>query len=469
MPMLGFLHGEFNRGNKQMIVETLDRLAGQLEAGTTTARDLTEACLARIENADGEGSHVFLMADAEGAIAQADYMDSLRRKGRAPSRYAGIPVSLKDLFDVAGQVTAAGSTILRDAEPATQDATCVARLRAAGFVFMGRTNMTEFAYSGVGLNPHYGTPKSVWDRKNGRIPGGSSSGAGVSVADGMAYMGLGTDTGGSCRIPAAFNGVVGYKSSTGRVPKDGVFPLSATLDTVGPLANSVACCSTIDAMMAGDRGEGAVIAREPHTLRFGILQHVALDAMAPEVATAFDAAIKTLGKAGVAFAEVPFPDLMDLPNINSKGGISACEAMDVHAAMIERHGDEYDQRVRRRIESGLTVTGPELVGIYRRRREMMAKFTRIASGLDGLVMPAVPILPPLISEVDNDELYGPLNFLCLRNTFLGNFLDSCAISIPMTARGEAPAGLMIMRPHGQDTELFNASAGVEAVLREALA
>jgi aspartyl-tRNA(Asn)/glutamyl-tRNA(Gln) amidotransferase subunit A len=467
--MLGFLQGEFNRGNFRMIVETLDQLADQMDAGNTTARDLTEACLARIENEKGEGGRAFLMVDAEGAIEQADYMDGLRRKGRAPSRYAGIPVSLKDLFDVAGQVTAAGSTILRDAEPASRDATCVGRLRAAGFVFLGRTNMTEFAYSGVGLNPHYGTPKSVWDRASGRIPGGSSSGAGVSVADGMAYMGLGTDTGGSCRIPAAFNGIVGYKSSTGRVPKDGVFPLSATLDTVGPLANSAACCSTIDAIMAGDRGYGAVSAREPHTLRFGILQHVALDAMAPEVATAFDATIKTLGKAGVAFTEVAFTDLLELPNINSKGGISACEAMDVHAAMIERHGDEYDQRVRRRIESGLTVTGPELVGIYRRRREMMAKFARLASGLDGFVMPTVPILPPLVSDVDDDQRYGPLNFLCLRNTFLGNFLDSCAISLPMTARGEAPAGLMIMRPHGEDTELFNASAGVEAVLRETLA
>jgi aspartyl-tRNA(Asn)/glutamyl-tRNA(Gln) amidotransferase subunit A len=452
-----------------MIVETLDQLADQLEAGTTTSRDLTEACLARIEDQDGEGSRVFVMADAEGALEQADHIDALRRKGRAPSRYAGIPVSIKDLFDVAGQVTAAGSTILRDAEPAAGDATCVARLRAAGFVFLGRTNMTEFAYSGVGLNPHYGTPKSIWDRQNGRIPGGSSSGAGVSVADGMAYMGLGTDTGGSCRIPAAFNGIVGYKSSTGRVPRDGVFPLSATLDTVGPLANSVACCSTVDALMAGDRGDGTLSPREPHTLRFGILQHVALDSMSPEVATAFDGAIKSLGKAGVTFTEVPFADLMELPNINSKGGISACEAMDVHATMIERHGDEYDQRVRKRILSGLTVTGPELVGIYRRRREMIAKFAQLASGLDGFILPAVPILAPLISQVDDDERYGPLNFLCLRNTFLGNFLDSCAISIPMTARGEAPAGLMIMRPHGQDTALFNASAAVEAVLREAMA
>lgn len=450
-----------------MIVETLEGLASQLHSGKTTSRDLTEACLARIEDEAGEGVRAFLSTDAEGAIATADFMDGRRRAGRAPSPYAGIPISLKDLFDVAGEVTAAGSTILRSSEPVSADATCVARLRAAGFVFLGRTNMTEFAYSGVGINPHYGTPKSVWDRAQGRIPGGSSSGAAVSVADGMAYMGLGTDTGGSCRVPAAFNGITGYKSSTGRVPRDGVFPLSDTLDTVGPLANSVQCCSIIDAMMAGDR-TGSLLARDPATLRFGILQHVAMDAMDPEVATAFDAAVKTLGKAGIVFSEVPFPDLTELPSLNAKGGISAAEAMDVHADMLERHGDEYHHMVRTRIMSGLNVTGPELVAHYRRRKEMIAKFARLCSGLDGFVLPTVPILPPLISEVEKDERYGPLNFLCLRNTFLGNFLDSCAISVPMTARGEAPAGIMIMRLHGQDTELFNAAATVEAILKKAL-
>lgn len=450
-----------------MNVETLQGLAHQLEEGKTTSRNLTEACLTRIEDTSGEGAKTFLMVDGEGALEQADFIDALRRKGRAPSPYAGIPVSIKDLFDVAGQVTAAGSTILRDAEPATQDAMSVSRLRAAGFVFMGRTNMTEFAYSGVGLNPHYGTPKSVWDRKNGRIPGGSSSGAAVSVADGMAYMGLGTDTGGSCRVPAAFNSITGYKSSTGRVSKAGVFPLSETLDTIGPLANSVQCCSIIDALMAGDR-EDELSPRDPSTLRFGILQHVALDGMDPEVATAFDATIKTLGKAGVVFSEVGFPDLTELPALNARGGISACEAMDVHAAMLERHGQEYDKRVRTRIMSGLNVTGPELVGIYRRRDEMIDKFAALCSGLDGFILPTVPILPPLISDVNNDERYGPLNFLCLRNTFLGNFLDGCAISMPMTARGQAPAGVMIMRPWGQDDELFIASAAVENILQRAL-
>jgi aspartyl-tRNA(Asn)/glutamyl-tRNA(Gln) amidotransferase subunit A len=465
--MVAVTRAENNRECATMIIETLEGLAQQLEDGKTTSRDLTEACIARIEDGAGEGERVFLATDPEGALATADFMDAQRRAGRAPSRIAGIPVSLKDLFDVAGEVTGAGSTILRSNEPARADAACVARLRAAGFVFMGRTNMTEFAYSGVGLNPHYGTPKSVWDRGNGRIPGGSSAGAAVSVADGMAYMGLGTDTGGSCRVPAAFNNITGYKSSTGRVSKDGVFPLSETLDTVGPLANTVQCCSTIDAMMAGDR-DSDLAPRDPSTLRFGILQHVAMDAMEPEVATAFDATIKTLGKAGVVFSEVPFPDLTELPTLNARGGIAACEAMDVHAAMLERHGDEYDQRVRTRIMSGLNVTGPELVGIYRRREEMIEKFASLCSGLDGFILPAVAILPPLISDVDNDERYGPLNFLCLRNTFLGNFLNSCAISIPMTARAEAPAGVMIMRPWGQDDELFDAAASIEAILHKAL-
>jgi aspartyl-tRNA(Asn)/glutamyl-tRNA(Gln) amidotransferase subunit A len=219
-------------------------------------------------------------------------------------------------------------------------------------------------------------------------------------------------------------------------------------------------------MMGADR-EGELVPRDPGTLRFGILQHVAMDAMDPEVATAFDAAIKTLGKAGIVFSEIGFPDLAELPSLNAKGGISACEAMDVHAAMLERHGQEYDKRVRNRIMSGLNVTGPELVGIYRRREEMIDKFASLCSGLDGFILPTVPILPPLISEVDNDERYGPLNFLCLRNTFLGNFVDSCAVSIPMTAGGQAPAGIMIMRPWGQDDELFHAAAAVEAILQRA--
>src|SRR5262252_8514365 len=231
---------------------TLLSLADDLETGRTTARKLVEECLARIADPAGEGQRTFIQVDKDAALEAADAMDRLRRANAAPSRFAGIPVSIKDLFDIRGQVTRAGSRALEDSAPAENDAPVVARLRRAGFILIGRTNMTEFAYSGIGINPHYGTPKSIYQREVGHVPGGSSSGAAVSVADGMAYGALGTDTGGSCRIPAAFNGIVGYKPTQRRIPLDGGVPLSFTLDSFGPLANSVQCCATLDAVLADE-------------------------------------------------------------------------------------------------------------------------------------------------------------------------------------------------------------------------
>ena len=233
-------------------MRTIEEHVQALEAGTITAREIVETCLARIADPAGEGKRAFIKVHAEQARAMADAMDTLRRAGRAPSRYAGIPISLKDLFDIAGEPTPAGSRALADAPPATAHAPVVRRMLAQGFIPLGRTNMTEFAFSGLGINPHYGTPLSPWDRTSGRIPGGSSAGAGVSVADGMAIAALGTDTGGSCRIPAAFCGVVGYKPTARRVPIDGVLPLSPSLDSIGPLAPSVACAATIDAILAAE-------------------------------------------------------------------------------------------------------------------------------------------------------------------------------------------------------------------------
>src|SRR5215831_9925247 len=229
----------------------LAQSARDLAAGMSS-RSLVEECLARIADAAGEGRRVFLKVHADQARASADYIDGLRRHGAAPSRFAGLPVSVKDLFDMAGDVTTAGSTALRDAPAAKRDATVVARVRAAGFIPIGRTNMTEFAFSGIGINPHYDTPRNPYDRATGRIPGGSSSGAAVSVSDGMAIGALGTDTGGSCRVPAAMCGIVGYKPTARRVPIEGVLPLAPSLDSVGPLANSVACCAAIDAVLAGE-------------------------------------------------------------------------------------------------------------------------------------------------------------------------------------------------------------------------
>ncbi len=238
---------------------TLVTLADDLANGRTSARKLVEECLAKIADPAGEGQRAFIHVDRQGALDAANAMDALRKANAAPSPFAGIPVSVKDLFDIKGQVTRAGSRALEDSAPAEADAPVVARLRRAGFIVIGRTNMTEFAYSGIGINPHYGTPKGVWNRSVGHVPGGSSSGAAVSIADAMAYGALGTDTGGSCRIPAAYNGIVGYKPTQRRVPLDGGVPLSSSLDSFGPLANSVACCAIFDT-----RWQKPSSARWPH-------------------------------------------------------------------------------------------------------------------------------------------------------------------------------------------------------------
>src|SRR6266436_1253615 len=236
----------------EVVLRPIAALAQELAEGKTTSRKLVEAALARIADAGGEGGRVFTKVHAQDALLAADASDRLRKQGVVPSPLAGLPVSVKDLFDIAGDVTTAGSKILRDRSPAAADALAVARLRSAGAVVIGRSNMTEFAFSGIGINPHYGTPANPYDRVSRRIPGGSSSGAAVSVSDGMAAFALGTDTGGSVRIPAALCGIAGFKPTTARIPREGAFPLSRTLDSVGPLAPSVACCATVFQILAGE-------------------------------------------------------------------------------------------------------------------------------------------------------------------------------------------------------------------------
>src|SRR4051794_36323852 len=255
---------------------TLASLATDLDAGRTTARALLDACLAKIADRDGEGARAFIHVDKDAAITAAEAMDRLRQANAAPSRFAGIPISVKDLFDIKGQVTRAGSRALEDSPLAEADAPAVARLRRAGFVVIGRTNMTEFAYSGIGINPHFGTPKSVWRREVGHVPGGSSSGGAVAVADGMAHGGLGTDTGGSCRIRAAWTGFVGFKPTQRRVPLEGAVPLSSSLDSIGPLARTVACCAAIDAVLA-DEPFMPLQARPVKGMRLAVPTTLALD------------------------------------------------------------------------------------------------------------------------------------------------------------------------------------------------
>src|ERR1700722_5891550 len=276
---------------------TLDQLATALAAGRITSRELTEDCLGRIADPAGQGRYAFVAVNPDKALEVAEAQDKLRKAGAAPSRYAGIPISVKDLFDIAGEVTTAGSKVFAGNKPAAADAPSMARLRQAGFVLIGRTNMSEFAFSGLGVNPHYGTPLSVWDRENGRVPGGSSSGAGVSVAVGLAHGAIGTDTGGSCRIPAAFNGLVGYKPTAKRVPLQGAVPLSSNLDSIGPLARSVSCCAILDSILA----QSALPSLEQDNvagLNFAVPDRLVLDGIEVRVAAAFEAAFSRLSAAG---------------------------------------------------------------------------------------------------------------------------------------------------------------------------
>lgn len=443
---------------------TLAELAQRLACGATTSRALVEDCLARIADPAGEGGRAFLHVAADEARAAADGIDALRRAGAAPSCYAGIPVSIKDLFDIAGQVTTAGSRVLADAAPAAETATAVARLQRAGFIVIGRTNMTEFAFSGVGLNPHYGTPKSPWRREAGHIPGGSSSGAAVSVADQMAHAGLGTDTGGSCRIPAAFCGLVGFKPTATRVPRDGAVPLSTTLDSVGPLARTVACCATVDRVLAGEE-ERPLVPSRLKQLRLAVPRTFVMGDVDNTVGRAFERALSRLAAAGALIEEIDVAPFARLPAINAKGGFSAPEALAWHRELIAAKGAGYDPRVLVRIKRGLESSAVDHVELIAARARFIAEVAALVRDYDALAMPTTPIAPPPIAALDKDDDYSRINMLVLRNPSVINVLDGCAISVPMHEAGEPPVGLMLAGLGGSDHALLRHAAAVEAALQ----
>ena len=444
---------------------TLATLAADLESGATTARKLVEACLARIADPAGEGQRVFIHVDKEAALAAADAMDRLRKANAAPSPYAGIPVSIKDLFDIKGQVTRAGSRALEEnGAPAEADATVVARLRRAGFVVIGRTNMTEFAYSGIGINPHYGTPKSAWNRSVGHVPGGSSSGAAVSIADQMAYGALGTDTGGSCRIPAAYNGIVGYKPTQARVPLDGGVPLSSSLDSFGPLARSVACCAVLDAVLAGE----AVQPLQPRPvkgMRLAVPTTVALDDLDDEVARTFERALETLSRHGASIERIEVPEFHDVGVMNSKGGFAAAESYAWHRYLIVSEGDVYDPRVRVRILRGESISAADYIDILNARRSFITRTEARIAPYDALVLPTTANTPPVIADLADDKAFATQNLRSLRNCTLINMLDGCAISLPAHREGEVPVGLMLAAAGGSDRRIFELAAGMENIIR----
>ncbi|MDY7544710.1 amidase [Glaciimonas sp. CA11.2] len=446
---------------------TLQVLSAALQQNATSSAALTETALQRALAQSGEGSRVFTEIYQVTARAAAQASDILRVSGQTRSPIEGLPISVKDLFDVAGSITRAGSVALNDAPPAQVSAVVVQRLAAAGAVIIGRTNMTEFAYSGLGINPHYGTPRNPWDRANGRIPGGSSSGAAVSVSDGMAVAGIGSDTGGSIRIPAALCGLTGFKPTASRVSLQGVLPLSAQLDSIGSITNSVTCCATIDAIIAGE----PILPLMPYSLRglrLALPTTLVLDGMDSQVATAFAKARQRLEKAGVLIEEIDIPEFAELAAINAKSGFTGAEAYAWHRTLIADRAASYDPRVISRILRGKEMSAADLIDLFAARKQWIVAVERRIAGYDALLMPTIPIVAPTIAALEaSDEAYNKANGLILRNPSVINFLDGCALSLPCHAAGDAPVGLMLAAVGGNDRKILEIGLAVEATLASA--
>ncbi len=446
---------------------TIERLAADLSAGRTSALALTEAALERALDPAGEGARVFTLVDAVRARAAARASDLLRAAGVVRSPLEGLPVSVKDLFDVAGQVTTAGSVVLKDAPPAERNATVVDRLIAAGAVIVGRTNMTEFAFSGLGLNPHYGTPRNPWARALvGRIPGGSSSGAAVSVTDGMAVVGIGSDTGGSVRIPSALCGLTGFKPTQRRVPTDGSLPLSTSLDSIGPLAASVRCCAIVDAVLAGE----PVVPPAAHPLRdarLAVPETVVQEGMDAAVAAAFERALGALSAAGARITTLAMPEFAELGRLHARGTLAAAEAWAWHRALLAERGAQYDPRVGGRIRGGEKLGAADYIELLAARRRWIAEVEARIARFDAVLMPTVPVVAPPIDALQaSDEAYFAANALMLRNPTLINFLDGCALSLPCHRAGEPPVGLTLAGAGGRDRDILALGQAAESVLAE---
>jgi aspartyl-tRNA(Asn)/glutamyl-tRNA(Gln) amidotransferase subunit A len=425
-----------------------------------SARDRLEEALARIADPKGEGARACLTVYSQAARAAADAADARARAGVTLGPLDGAIISIKDLFDVAGEPTRAGSKVLVEAPPASIDAPVVRRLRAAGAMIVAKTNMVEFAFSGIGTNPHYGTPGNPADRS--RVPGGSSSGAAVAVADGMCEIGIGTDTGGSTRIPAAFCGVVGYKPTKARVPTEGAFPLSFTLDSVGPIARSVAACAAADAVMAGD--DRWNVEQVPlQGLRLGIPQALPLRDLDQTVAARFSDATKELARAGVRLSDEALPLLDEMVRVNSKATFAVAESYVIHRERLATRAADYDPFVRSRIEGGRTLSAADYMAMLRDRTALVRAMDARLSDLDGLVLPTTPIVAPTIAEVSSSQGFTAKNGLALRNPAIANFFDLCAISLPLPRAGSLPVGLMLVARTGRDHRLFRIAAAVERV------
>jgi len=426
---------------------------------TASSRDRLEAALARIADPSGEGARACLTVYTRAARDAADAADARAKAGISLGPLDGAIVSIKDLFDVAGEVTRAGSKVLaEEGKPAAADAPPVHALRAGGAVIVAKTNMTEFAFSGVGMNPHYGTPGNPADRK--RIPGGSTSGGAVAVADGLCEIAIGSDTGGSTRIPGALCGLVGFKPSRQRISTGGAFPLSQSMDSIGPIARSVADCAKADSVMAG----GGFHLLEPAplaNLRIGIAQGMPIENLDETVAKRFSQAIDALEKAGCRLSREKLALIDGIAAVNSRGGIQPAEAFAVHRDRLDRRGPDIDQNVCMRLERARSVSAADYIAMVNERAALIAAMDARLADIDVLAMPTTPIVAPTIEEMTLADVFARKNAMLLRNTSIWNFFDCCAISLPLPRDGGLPTGLMLVARNGHDRRLFRIAAAVE--------
>jgi aspartyl-tRNA(Asn)/glutamyl-tRNA(Gln) amidotransferase subunit A len=430
-----------------------------IREGRSTAIDAMRSCVDIAQSPRCDKAFLRTMFDE----AQAWAADPLQR--RRP--LAGLAVSVKDLFDIAGQVTGAGSTTRSADAPAAHDCPAVARLRAAGGAILGRTNMTEFAFSGVGINPHFGTPANAASREHALIPGGSSSGAAVSVATGAAFVGLGSDTAGSIRIPAALNGVVGFKSTARRVPTDGAVPLSTTLDTVCAMTRSVP-----DAIVAHEILAARTVTRSSAPVsayRLAVVRTLVLDDMEPGVANAYQRTLDTLRQAGAQITEIDVPELAELATLMAQGGFTVAESYALHRSALAQQANQMDPRVVARMQRGAAMAAADYIDLIHARRHWIVRIEARLHAFDAVLSPTVPLLAPAIASIapgaERDDAFFRVNGLLLRNTNVVNMLDGCALSLPCQQQGDLPVGLMVWHGALRDDTVLNIGTQIEGLLR----
>jgi aspartyl-tRNA(Asn)/glutamyl-tRNA(Gln) amidotransferase subunit A len=439
---------------------TIDQLNSARAQGWTSEAALNQALdMAQLPRS----RHVFTRLYEASARMAAQHSDQAHALKIQTGPLSGVLVSIKDLYDVAGEVTMAGTRLFASAKPASQDAPAVARLRAAGAVIVGKTNMTELAFSGIGINPHHGTPVNPTDDRVERIPGGSSSGAAVSVALGMASVALGSDTGGSIRIPAAWCGLVGFKSTQNRVPIQGAASLSHTLDTVCAMANCVADIRVVDAVLSQQHLPKRI--RRIQGVRLAVVQNLVLDQMDQQVQRDYEQALHRLSKAGAELVDVRWPEWDEIAEIHAPAGFSAIECWATHKALLEQGLSQLDPRVASRLRLGIEVSAADYLTMRQRRSDWIGRAQLRLQDFDAWCSPTVPMVAPELAALQRDDAaFMAANRLSLRNTFVSNFLDGCSISLPMHAQGQLPTGLMLSSVAHDDARLLDLAQLIEPLI-----